>query len=122
MDAQILGTVIGLIAYAVVLTAGVYKLMRGVETSLREEMKVMHKDQDERIKEAEREAKEIRNNYNVKFQKVYDVVHEVKSDVIEAVHTLENNMRDSNHNLAENITKALNKLEMRLAGMEKREQ
>ena len=119
MDAQTVGIVIGIIAYTVTLVAGYYKILRSVERSIRQEMKEMHAEQDIKIREAEREATEIRNNYNAKFQKVHDVVNQTKIEVIEGLHTLETNLRESHHTLTDNVTKALARLEMLFTGSQK---
>jgi DNA anti-recombination protein RmuC len=105
-----------MIIQTVIMTAGFYKWMTAREDKMIQKMEVMHKDQDERIREAEKEASAIRNNYNAKFQRAYDAINQTKLDVVEAIHTMENNLRESHHNLAENVSKAIAELQMMMRG------
>ena len=111
-DANILPIIFTAVTSAAVAVAGMYAFVLRRESEVRKEMKEMHKDQDCRIEKAEKKAQEITDNYNRKFQGVHERIHESESKMIAVIHELENTMRDSNHNLAENVTKALNRLEM----------
>ena len=116
MEAGIMIAIGGFIFQIFVFLGGAYYFILQREAKVIDKMDAMHKDQDGRIEKAETEAKAIRENYNTKFQRVHDTIHETKVSIIESMHAMENNLRDSNHTLAENVTKALNRLEMIVKG------
>ena len=106
--------VIGIIAQTVALLTGGYKFVLSREEKMRAEMCKMHEQQDARIEKAEDEAKGIRNNYNTKFERVHDAMHLTELKLLESLTTMETNLRTSHHTLSENVTKALNHLELLL--------
>jgi vacuolar-type H+-ATPase subunit H len=112
MPIETVGFIVGLLVYTVGLIAGFFKILRNTEETIRTEVKNMHEAQDQRIREAERDAEEIRRNYEAKFRNVNDTANSNKIEMLGALHTLETNMRTSIHNLGDSVTKALNKFEV----------
>ena len=91
---------------------GFYKFILSREKDARQEMTKMHEQQDKRIEKAEDAAKDIKDNYNRKFQKVHDAMHDTEMKITSALSALELNLRSSHHTLADSVTKSLVRLEM----------
>jgi hypothetical protein len=117
MDATFITITLSLVAYTALLVGGFWKIIRALEKSLREEMTAMHAIQDARIREAELDTKEIRNNYIRRFEKVHEAMHSIEIKITDRLTLVESNLRDSHHTLADNVTKALAKLELLIKGI-----
>lgn len=116
MDATIVFGIVGFIFQLFVLIGSTYAFVLKREAAMVAKMEQMHKEQDERIRENESEVRDIKDNYIRKFEKVYKVVGDVKLEIVNVIHEVETNLRESNHTLADNMTKAVNRLELIFMG------
>ena len=115
-DANIIPVIFTAVTSAAIAVAGMYAFVLRRESEMRKEMKEMHKEQDKRIEKAEDKAEEITQNYNAKFTKVHEVIRETEKQITDSIHSLESGLRESHHTLSDNVTKALNKLELLIKG------
>jgi biopolymer transport protein ExbB/TolQ len=112
MTLGIIEIIIGLVVYTTLTVVGLFKLLRTSEETIMRKVKEMHTEQDVKITKAESEAEEIRRNYEAKFRGVNQDASNNKLEVMNTIHVLETNMRTSIHTLGDNVTKALNRLEI----------
>lgn len=117
---------LGIAAFAlnvIVMLGGAYAFVLHREGKLVEKMEKMHDEQEKRIREIEAENKSIRENYRARLDAMKDSIGsvgasiaELKTEILERINQSEMNMRESYHKQAENVSKAINQIMMKLAG------
>jgi hypothetical protein len=127
MSIEMASFLVLMIIQTVVVVAGFFSKLKGVEDGLRTYIEKMHKEQDERIRCAEKEASDIRNNYNTKFAGIHAGMTDNKVETIREIHAAHvetitkvsdtvTDMRKSMHNMRDDVTKGLNAMQLSFQG------
>lgn len=127
MSIEVVGFIVVLLAQTVVVVAGFFTKLKSTEDALRTYIEKMHTEQDERIRCAEKEAADIRTNYNAKFSGMHTGMNDNKIETIKAIHSAhvetitkvgdtEAEMRRSMHNMRDEVTKVLNAMQLGFQG------
>jgi 2-hydroxy-3-keto-5-methylthiopentenyl-1-phosphate phosphatase len=71
----------------------------------------------QRMNELEKDQADTKSNYNAKFAGVMEKIHTSHEDTVNKVHEVEINVRSSVHSMRDDVTKALNKMYVLIAGL-----